>query len=339
MVIDKNYEITSNYDYRSSDFKNIEYEITFIVLSFNNDLYLNETLNSVENQNIISMQIIIGDDFSRDSSRNIIESFVKNTKYNTLSILNNKNLGLNNNYNNCLSLARGKYIAHIGSDDINIFGRCNKQLELIKKTGASMCVASMSLIDKKGRYLYTKDAKKSCTSTFDGLIKYGEFYSNSPTMLYHRDLIDTFGLLPINIVNEDEVLLFRALASNGICILDDEVVKYRIHSQSITGRNGGLSFKKFIQFYYNDLLNQINNRIEWLRIANIKSCDYYIINAILLQISQREDLRKTIKFFFINPSFGKIFSIFSNKNAILCIKRYAINLRIILGRFYLIYIK
>ena len=50
-------------------------KISVIIPNYNNGIYLEECINSVLNQTIEDIEIIIIDDCSRDKSRNILQLF------------------------------------------------------------------------------------------------------------------------------------------------------------------------------------------------------------------------------------------------------------------------
>ncbi|MFV0234510.1 glycosyltransferase [Empedobacter falsenii] len=89
--------------------------ITIIIPVYNVEAYIEKCLLSVQNQNFKDFEVILVNDGSTDKSQNKAQNFVNNDS--RFQIINIKNQGVSNARNIGLSLAKGKYIAFIDSDD------------------------------------------------------------------------------------------------------------------------------------------------------------------------------------------------------------------------------
>lgn len=58
--------------------------LSIIVLSYNNGVYIEDCLKSIEEQGIDSYEVIIIDDSSKDDSVSVIEEYIKNKPQFTL---------------------------------------------------------------------------------------------------------------------------------------------------------------------------------------------------------------------------------------------------------------
>lgn len=90
--------------------------LSVIVPVYNSAENLETCLLSLVNQTIKDIEIIVIDDASTDNSKEIIERFANKYK-NVKAYYNNKNLGAGRTRNIGLSLATGKYIGFVDSDD------------------------------------------------------------------------------------------------------------------------------------------------------------------------------------------------------------------------------
>lgn len=255
-------------------------EVTFIVLSYNNAGYLPQTLDSVDRQTVSDMDIVIGDDGSSDGSVPAIRSWLKASKRPALAVLWRRNGGIARNYNSALQWARGRYIAHIGSDDVNIQHRVEAQLRALKGSTASMCISGMDVIDDMDRHLRSV-APNPKLQLRASVLASGSVAVTSPTMVYDRQLIDVFGLLPSELANEDEALAMRAAFSSGIIVLNQSLVRYRIHSSSVTARNRRLTLTGYLTWLQTNLPLQIANKRHWLQVLQATEA-----NAADLMVAQ-----------------------------------------------------
>lgn len=95
----------------------VQYEkkVSVIVPVYNTEKYLTECIDSLLNQTLDKVEIILVDDGSSDNSGRIIDEYAEN--YSNVVALHQKNQkqGAARNYG--LSVAKGEYIAYIDSDD------------------------------------------------------------------------------------------------------------------------------------------------------------------------------------------------------------------------------
>lgn len=91
--------------------------VTVICLCYNHGAYVVESLNSVINQFYSPIQLIIVDDFSTDTSKAIIEDWLK--QHSSIEFISNDtNLGNTKSFNKALKLAKGEYIIDLAADDV-----------------------------------------------------------------------------------------------------------------------------------------------------------------------------------------------------------------------------
>lgn len=88
--------------------------ISVYITNYNYGSYIEEAIESVLNQKKVDFELIIIDDGSIDNSKEIIEQYRNNKD---VSIVYQKNKGLNITNNIALHLARGKYIIRLDADD------------------------------------------------------------------------------------------------------------------------------------------------------------------------------------------------------------------------------
>ena len=93
--------------------------ISVIITVYNTSPYLEKCFNSVLNQNLDSLEIIIVDDGSTDGSSVICQRYAE--QYHIITIIHKKNGGASDARNTGLLYANGKYIHFIDSDDFLIY--------------------------------------------------------------------------------------------------------------------------------------------------------------------------------------------------------------------------
>ena len=93
----------------------MESKVSVIIPVYNTAPYLYRCLNSVINQRLRELEILVVNDGSTDNSLQILEEFAY--KDARIKIINQKNQGLSVARNTGLECATGEYIAFLDSDD------------------------------------------------------------------------------------------------------------------------------------------------------------------------------------------------------------------------------
>lgn len=104
------------YKYLEKQLPPYETKISIIVPVFNMELYLEECIESILNQDLDNYEIILVNDGSSDKSQKIINEYCSRNSDKCFSITQ-ENKGLGPARNTGLHMARGKYIMFVDSDD------------------------------------------------------------------------------------------------------------------------------------------------------------------------------------------------------------------------------
>lgn len=88
-----------------------------ILLTYNQEKYLNQCLDSIVDSSVLPWKVTIFDDFSTDRTRDIIESYRSRHPDLFEVVLNNKNLGIYGNLNQIKKFGKGDLIHNMAGDD------------------------------------------------------------------------------------------------------------------------------------------------------------------------------------------------------------------------------
>ena len=112
-------------------------EVSVIVPVYNVEKYLEKCLNSLVNQTLDNIEIIIVNDGTKDNSEEIIKKFIE--KYpQKIVYLKKENGGLSDARNFGIPYAKGEYIAFLDSDDYVEKDIYKEMYELAKKENSDM---------------------------------------------------------------------------------------------------------------------------------------------------------------------------------------------------------
>lgn len=106
-------------------------KISVLIVTYNQDSYIRETIDSVIRQGYNNLEIVIADDHSRDNTPKIVEEYRKSYPNLIVPVFNSVNLGITANCNNGLSVCSGEFISLLGGDDVFYPGKLKAQIKLM----------------------------------------------------------------------------------------------------------------------------------------------------------------------------------------------------------------
>ena len=278
-------------------------KVSVIVPIYNVEKYLEKCLDSLVNQTLKDIEIILVNDGSTDNSGQIAKKYANKYK-DKIIYLEKENGGLSDARNYGLEYAKGDYISFVDSDDYiskNLYSELVKYMEkdydMIKFGILIVDLKNNKIIENKSQQFENKTGEEA----FDILYKtdkmteiaWGYLYKASfwkennfkfTKDMYHED----FGLIPLVILKAKKV------ASTNI------LGYYYVQSDKSITRNS--DEKKKLKMSY-DLLKFYDNMIKEIENYDIskkakENIKIYYTNCILLEIkniSNEEEKQKYIK--------------------------------------------
>lgn len=123
-------------------------EISVIVPIYNAQLFLEETIQSLMNQTFKDIEIILINDGSKDSSKQICEKYAKLDK--RILVVNKENGGLADARNAGLKVSTGKYIMFLDADDLFANDACENMYQAIEQSQADYVIGNYQMMDEDG---------------------------------------------------------------------------------------------------------------------------------------------------------------------------------------------
>lgn len=109
-------------------------KVSVCVVAYNHEKYIGQCLQSILDQNTdFDFEIIVGDDYSTDSTRTIIKDFFVKYPKIIKPLFHNTNLGPTKNYFLVHAEASGDYIAHCDGDDYWLPNKLAFQVGILHK--------------------------------------------------------------------------------------------------------------------------------------------------------------------------------------------------------------
>lgn len=252
-------------------------KVSIIVPVYNVEKYLTKCLDSLVNQTLESIEIIVVNDGSPDNSQLIINEFVKQYPNKVFSYTKS-NGGLSDSRNFGLSKSKGEYIGFIDSDDWVELNMYEELYSNAIKEQSDLVICDLEYFWEESdvaqimlgyKTILNKPIKKSVM--LSPLFAWNK--------LYHRSLFDKQGLkYPLDLWYEDIPVTLPIFAnSNKITYVNKTLVHYRQRSTSIMGSRNSTKLKdiftvlEMVRDYFgeNKILEEYIDEIEYLYIEHL----------------------------------------------------------------------
>lgn len=130
----------------------MEEKIDILLATYNGEKYLKEQIDSILNQTYKNIHIIISDDCSKDSTREILNQYEGNEK---ITIFKQKNnLGYVKNFEFLLEQVESNLFMLCDQDDIWLEEKISKAVEKLKSENLDLVFGDLEIVDKDLNTLY-----------------------------------------------------------------------------------------------------------------------------------------------------------------------------------------
>ena len=186
-------------------------------------------IDSVLIQNV-ALELIIVNDCSPDNVSEVLAAYCADERVRVVT--NEKNIGAAKSRNRGVSMARGKYVAFLDSDDLWIPGKLAAQVQVLEESGCVLCCTARELMTPDWKPT-GKVLPVAQTITYNDLLKHNSIACSSVVLRaeaareFPMDHEDS---------HEDYILWLRVLEKYGAARgINEPMLRYRL---SNTGKSG-----------------------------------------------------------------------------------------------------
>jgi glycosyltransferase involved in cell wall biosynthesis len=226
--------------------------VSLTVFCYQAENFIQEAIDGALAQTYSPLEIIFTDDASTDRTFSIIKEAVKDYKGPHKIVLNRneKNLGIGAHVSKIwFDVCQGDWIIVSAGDDVSLPNRVERLMEVAKPSLGAIhhrCIC----IDEDSNQLpflpeYKPDEEIFAKNSVDELIRTRQWLKGA-TMCLNRQMLLKYGPINPDVVNEDNVLVYRAQDFGGILYLDEDLMLYRIHKQSVTNQFNDISIDNYM---------------------------------------------------------------------------------------------
>lgn len=222
--------------------------VSIVVISYNSELTIMETLESIFRQTYNNIELVIADDGSQDNTTKIADLWV-NKHINRFSgvqlLFSNQNFGITHNVNNGVKKACGKYIRLIAADDVLIENAIENLVNIQKSREDQVIFAKVLPFGSDERYCsYVKRTLENGYKIFDlphdklykCMLK-GNIISGPSGSFFTKALYEKLNYYDESIPMIEDYPFILKLLQNGyhFYLADIYTVKYRVSQKSTSG--------------------------------------------------------------------------------------------------------
>lgn len=225
--------------------------VSVIMPAYNAERFIGEAIKSVINQTYKNWELIVIDDCSTDKTLDEINKFhdCRIKKYQ-----NYENKGISYTTNRAIEISSGKYIALLDDDDICMPDRLSKEVLFLNKNENIDIVGGKSLyIDESGQLIGQSPEPRISPKYNKSMLLFGGVsFSNSTALIRKEFIIENNLLFKDGCFGMQDVAFYMDASKCGnISAIEDNVLMYRIHSESETACNLERNFeqrkRKFVE--------------------------------------------------------------------------------------------
>lgn len=236
-------------------------DVSVIIPVYNTERYLSTCIDSVLQQEHVSVEIILVDDGSTDSSANICDTYAQ--KHKNIKVLHIQNSGPATAKNNGLKLAQGNYIALTDSDDKMEPMMLQKMVNAGYNHNADIVCCNYKQIDEQGVVSHLNSTNQLYVLNHEeGLIHFfskDKIYSQCWTKLYKRQMLRDYNIENDPGLRTDEDFIFNIRAfiqAKTTVIVDEPLYEYTHRSSSLAHA-----------YYKKNISQYIDNRIQRVQVT------------------------------------------------------------------------
>lgn len=278
-------------------------KISVIIPVYNVEKFLRRCLDSIINQTMNDIEIILIDDGSTDNSGNICDEYAE--KDDRIIVIHKENGGVSSARNKGLDIASGEYVTFVDSDDYidNNMYEVLYRNAVEKKVDICGCFFKYITADKVMLFNPTKK-QRSLKGIYNGndfvKLLYIDEYSNGLCVsmwnkIYKRNLF--YSLKFKSSIYEDDEICHKIYKSDtSILLMDSPFYTYVQNTNSLTSKKFSEKNLIFIDILYNRLNSFKKDNLEELYIDTIR----LYCNIVIEYYFKMKNLNNNYDFIYLN---------------------------------------
>ncbi|HXX58170.1 MAG TPA: glycosyltransferase family 2 protein [Thermodesulfovibrionales bacterium] len=237
--------------------------VSVCIPTYNYAGFLPEAIDSVQKQTFTDYEILIIDDCSRDNTKELLVRYAKNDKRIRFKI-NSANIGMVNNWNSCLTEAKGEYIKFVFGDDLLSSPEALQKMvtHLDLDPDVTLVGSARYVIDGESRIIKVLSHFKDDTllpgrALINRCLSVRKNLIGEPTAVMFRKRDAERGFNPRYKQLADLEMWFHLLEKGKFAYLKEPLCSFRRHVGQETAKNSVSLLAAYDNFYlYDEYMNK-----------------------------------------------------------------------------------
>lgn len=266
--------------------ENTEQKASIALCTYNGERFLQEQLESIAAQTVVPFELVICDDMSSDSTKDILKNFAAKANFPVRLYFNSENLGYVKNFEKAISLCKGEIIFLCDQDDVWRTDKIEVMQKYFCDPEIGMVFSNADIIDSSGKHIGMTLWEKVClhsnyqtqlNSKTGYRILFRKPLISGCTMAFRADLWCFISPIPTNICFiHDGWIAFWVSMFKSIKPIQEKLQKYRLHqAQRSDYANDKRSLKaKIRSTILREKKEQYNKQFSQLKIISTRTQEY-----------------------------------------------------------------
>lgn len=276
--------------------------VSYLMITYNQEKYIREAVESALDQTYSPLEIIISDDCSSDRTFEIIKETVSKYKGPHKLILNRNshNIGLAPHINLIVSMAHGEFYVLGAGDDIAFPKKTQSFVDIwINNNNITALSSGYTIIDGEGNKLNTRYLTPEGLSSYDTYSEIKNSLWAGCSVAFPARLFKFFGKIKYKDSTDDRVLFRRAILLGQIYRIKEPLIYYRLGGISKTNTDINKMYRLLTLHFYG-LKNFFTDVKKVPQTTETQACKKYIYHRCWIVLSKLLLLKMLIKLN-INP--------------------------------------
>ncbi len=213
-------------------------KVSVMIITYNQEHFIRETLDSVVSQNYPNLEIVVADDCSKDATPEIIIEYQQRYPNMIVPVLNPKNLGITGNCNAAFFACTGEFVAVMGGDDLFLPEKILRQVEQFEQDPEVVIsyhpVEIFNSADNKVLYVTNQLPREDLGDAYEIIAKGG--IPGASSVMVRRGACPAKGFDERLPVVSDWLFYIEVALQGKVVKLDGVYGKYRKHGSGASER-------------------------------------------------------------------------------------------------------
>ncbi len=225
-------------------------KLTVCIPAYNSARYIAAAIESVLMQSFADFELLVIDDCSTDGTRELVAGFAARDRRISFR-LNDRNLGMVENWNRCLQLARGEYVRFLFGDDLLCSPEALECMVAVldQDRGVSLAASARNTVDADGRLIgslarFREGPAVAGTEIINRCLAELKNLIGEPSVVMFRREQAMRGFDPRYRQLVDLEMWFHLLEQGTFAYVGKPLTSFRVHKEQQTTKN--------IQFVFDD---------------------------------------------------------------------------------------